>query len=42
MTTTGTAQKLAAPLGSVDAGRLVFARGAAHLMIRVHGSMEDL
>jgi hypothetical protein len=42
MTTTATAQKLAAPLGSVDAGRLVFARGAAHLMIRVHGSMEDL
>jgi hypothetical protein len=42
MTTTGTAQELAAPLGSVDAGRLVFTRGAARLTIRVDGPMDDL
>lgn len=42
MTRTGTAQELAAPLGSVDMGRLVFTRGAAHLTIGVDGSMEDL
>ena len=42
MTSTTSAAELAAPLGSVDAGRLVFARGAAHLAIRVDGSMEDL
>src|SRR5918995_2760621 len=42
MTNTTSAEELAAPLGSVDTGRLVFARGAAHLSIRVDGSMEDL
>jgi hypothetical protein len=42
MTSTTSAEELAAPLGSVDTGRLVFARGAAHLAIRVDGSMEDL
>jgi hypothetical protein len=42
MTRTRSAEELAAPLGSVDIGRLVFARGAAHLTIRVDGSMEDL
>lgn len=42
MTRTGTAQELAAPLGSVDAGRLVFTRGVSHLTIGVDGSMEDL
>jgi hypothetical protein len=33
---------LAAPLGSVAMGRLVFVRGAAHLRIGVDGSMQDL
>jgi hypothetical protein len=42
MTKTKSAEELAAPLGSVDSGRLVFARGAAHLTIGVDGSMEDL
>ncbi len=42
MTTTGTAQELSAPLGSVDTGRLVFTRGASHLTIGVNGSMDDL
>ncbi len=42
MTRTRSAEELAAPLGSVDTGRLVFARGAAHLTIGVDGSMEDL
>ncbi|HEX9121806.1 MAG TPA: hypothetical protein VF984_00370, partial [Actinomycetota bacterium] len=42
MTGTGTAQELAAPLGSVDVGSLVFTRGASHLTIGVDGSMEDL
>jgi hypothetical protein len=36
------AEELAAPLGSVDLAHLVFTRGAAHLTIRVDGSMEDL
>jgi hypothetical protein len=36
------AQELAAPLGSVNLGQLVFSRGAAHLTIGVDGSMEDL
>jgi hypothetical protein len=40
--TTTTAEQLAAPLGSVDRGRLVFVRGAAHLTIGVDASMEDL
>jgi hypothetical protein len=42
MTRTRSTEELAAPLGSVDRGRLVFARGAAHLTIGVDGSMEDL
>src|ERR687897_3172711 len=42
MTTTRSKEELAAPLGSVDVGRLVFTRGASHLRIRVDGSMEDL
>jgi hypothetical protein len=42
MTTIRTAEVLAVPLDSVEMGRLVFARGAAHLTIRVDGSMEDL
>jgi hypothetical protein len=42
MPETRTAQELSAPLGAVDGGHLVFARGAAHLTIRVDGSMEDL
>ena len=36
------AEELAAPLGAVDTGRLVFARGASHLKIRVDGAMEEL
>ena len=32
----------AAPLGAVDAGRLVFTRGVSHLTIGVDGSMDDL
>jgi hypothetical protein len=42
MTRTRSAEELAAPLGSVAMGRLVFTRGAAHLTIRVDASMEDL
>ena len=42
MTTTRSAEALAAPLGSVELGRLVFVRGAAHLTIGVDASMEDL
>lgn len=42
MTRTGTVEELAAALGSVDVGQLVFARGAAHLTIGVDGSMDDL
>jgi hypothetical protein len=42
MTTTRSTEEQAAPLGSVDVGRLVFTRGAAHLTVRVDGSMEDL
>ena len=42
MTRTRSAEELAAPLGSVDMGRLAFTRGAAHLTIGVDGSMEDL
>jgi hypothetical protein len=42
MTTTGTAQELSTPMDSVDRGRLVFTRGAAHLTIGVNGSMDDL
>jgi hypothetical protein len=36
------AQEPSAPLGTVDRGQLVFARGAARLTIGVDGSMEDL
>ena len=39
---TRTAEQLRAPLGSVEAGRLTFTRGAAHLTIRADGSMEEL
>jgi hypothetical protein len=42
MTTTRSAEKSAVQLGSVDRGRLVFVRGAAHLTIGVDASMEDL
>ena len=42
MTSDKTAEVLAAPLGAVDTGRLVFTRGASHLTIGVDGSMEDL
>src|SRR5512133_4320887 len=42
MTRTRSAEALAAPLGSVDMGHLVFARGAAHLTIGADASMEDL
>jgi hypothetical protein len=42
MTRTRPAEELAAPLGSVKLGRLVFVRGVAHLTIGVDGSMEDL
>jgi hypothetical protein len=42
MTRTRSAQELAAPLGSVDMGRLILVRGAAQLTIGVDASMEDL
>ncbi len=42
MTRTRSAEELAAPLGAVDMGRLVFTRGAAHLTLRVDPSREDL
>ena len=42
MSTTRTVHELAAPLGSVEAGRLVFTRGASNLAIGVDASMEDL
>ena len=42
MSRTSYAEELAAPLGPVDVAHLVFTRGAAHLAIRVDGSMEDL
>jgi hypothetical protein len=42
MTRTRSEEELAVPLGSVNTARLVFARGAAHLTIRVDGSMEEL
>ena len=40
-TTTRRAEELAAPLGSVAMGRLVFVRGAAHLTIGVDAAMAD-
>jgi hypothetical protein len=42
MTNVRSAEELAAPLGSVATGRLVFVRGAAHLTIGVDASMADL
>jgi hypothetical protein len=42
MTRTRAAEELAAPLGPVELGRLVFVRGATHLMIGVDASMADL
>jgi hypothetical protein len=42
MTSIRSAEESTGPLGSVDMGRLVFARGAAHLTIGVDASMEDL
>ena len=42
MTTTRSVEALAAPLGSVELGRLVFVRGAAHLTIGMDPSMADL
>jgi hypothetical protein len=42
MTTTRSDKELTAPLGSVDLGRLVFVRGAAHLTIGVDAAMADL
>jgi hypothetical protein len=42
MTTIGTADELAAPLGSVEVGHLVFLRGASHLTIGADGSMDEL
>ena len=42
MTRTRSDEELAAPLGSVAMGRLVFVRGAAHLRIWVDPSMDDL
>ena len=42
MAGTRVAEELSTPLGAVDQGHLVFARGAARLRIRVDGSMEDL
>lgn len=42
MAGTRMAEELAAPLGAVNTGHLVFARGASHLTIRVDGSMVDL
>jgi len=42
MTTVTATKETTAPLGSVDAGRLVFVRGASHLTIGADGSMEDL
>ena len=42
MPETRTAEELTAPLGAVDRGHLVFARGASRLRIRVDSAMEDL
>lgn len=42
MTATRTEHELAAPLGAVDAGRLVFTRGVSNLTIGVDPSMDDL
>jgi hypothetical protein len=42
MAGTKVAEELAAPLGAVATGRLVFTRGASHVTLRVDGSMEEL
>jgi hypothetical protein len=42
MTKSVTIEEFAAPLGSVEMGRLVFTRGASHLTIGVDPSMDDL
>jgi hypothetical protein len=42
MTRFATKEELAAPLGSVEMGRLVFTRGASHLTINADPSMDDL
>jgi hypothetical protein len=42
MSTTRIGHDLVVPLGSVDAGHLVFSRGVSNLTIGVDGSMEDL
>ena len=42
MTRSTTMEELAAPLGSVETGRLVFTRGVSHLTIGVDASMDDL
>jgi len=42
MTSARTATELAAPLAVVDAGHLMFTRGATHLAIGVDGAMDDL
>jgi hypothetical protein len=42
MTKSATIEEFAAPLGSVEMGRLVFTRGASHLTIGVDPSMDDL
>ncbi|HEX6207182.1 MAG TPA: MarR family transcriptional regulator, partial [Actinomycetota bacterium] len=42
MTKSRTVEEMAAPLGSIKSGRLVFTRGASHLELRVDAQMEDL
>ena len=42
MTKSATMRELAAPLGSVEMGHVVFTRGASHLTIGVDPSMDDL
>jgi hypothetical protein len=42
MTRFATKEEVAAPLGSIEMGRLVFTRGASHLTIGVNPSMDDL
>ena len=42
MTTFSTMKEIAAPLGSIETGHLVFTRGASHLLIGADPSMNDL
>jgi hypothetical protein len=42
MTTSAALQELSAPLGAVEVGHLMFARGASHLAIRADATMDDL